>query len=527
MSEELEVLPDAKRTIEGLRDTGYDFLTAVADVIDNSIAAEASRVAVRVELAMDGELEVSIADDGYGMDRDGLINAMKYGSRIRPTPISLGKFGLGLKTASTSVCRQLTVVTRSKESMGEQGAQWDLDYVAEMDRWLLRLPEVTSYERGLLDEAAGNGPGTVVIWRKVDRLLPSSYKDNLGKAARNALDREVGRLKRHLELTYVRYLQGQDERSPVQIDVNGDPCRAWDPFGTEVGSEVLLDKAVPVQIDGAPATFRLRGFVLPPRSELSDDQLRVADLSTDKQGFYVFREDRVISAGGWLGMFSNEPHLSLCRIDFSFDHRLDKALQIDIKKSRIRMLADLQEAVKKLITPARVEATERYRRNQRSQITTAGTGLHAASNSAVANKAERLTPVTVRVTGDDRAQVTNPRGVVTIDIPVLAEQEGGPHVVVVEDLADGLLWRPGVVEQKSAVLLNAGHPFYQRLYAALTTNPAAVQAVDFLLWGLCQAELWAVTEDEHEHMTAVRREVSRITRELADVLPEPEAQLTA
>jgi hypothetical protein len=86
-----------------------------------------------------------------------------------------------------------------------------------------------------------------------------------------------------------------------------------------------------------------------------------------------------------------------------------------------------------------------------------------------------------------------------------------------------MLWRPGIVEQKNAVLLNAGHPFYQRAYAALTGTPVGVQAIDFLLWGLCEAELWAVSEDEREHMTAVRREVSRIARELSMVLPEVEA----
>ena len=104
----------------------------------------------------------------------------------------------------------------------------------------------------------------------------------------------------------------------------------------------------------------------------------------------------------------------------------------------------------------------------------------------------------------------------------LRTTDGGPYVVVVEELQDGLLWRPGVVTQKSAVLLNAGHPFYQRVYSAIRSNPIGVQAIDFLLWGLCEAELWAVSETEREHMQAVRREVSRISRELSMVLPEPD-----
>jgi signal transduction histidine kinase len=105
-----EVLPDPERVIEGLRDTGYQFETAIADIIDNSIAANASVIDVNLAMDYDGNVIVSIADDGCGMDRDELIDAMRYGSRKRSDPSSLGKFGLGLKTASTAYCRKLSVI---------------------------------------------------------------------------------------------------------------------------------------------------------------------------------------------------------------------------------------------------------------------------------------------------------------------------------------------------------------------------------------------------------------------------------
>ena len=467
---------------------------------------------------MDGELEVSIADNGYGMTADDLLNAMTYGAKVRESAASLGKFGLGLKTASTSICRQFTVVTRSNGNQAHSG-QWDLDYVAQQNRWFIRLPAVSAHELSLLEAVAGDGAGTVVIWRKIDRLLPSSYKDNLGAPARASLAKSVTALRSHLALTYLRYLNGENGRPIVVIELNDEPVVAWDPFWRQ-GSEVLLDKAIPVQIDGENASFHLTAYVLPPRAELSEEQLRQVDITADRQGFYVFREDRVISAGGWLGMARIEPHFSLCRIEFSFDHKLDDALQIDIKKSRIRMLADLQDAVRRLIQPARLEAEARYRKNQRTTATKDAPSLHAASNSALTNHIGSLSRATVTVTGQDQATVANPRGQIKISIPTFEESEGGPYVVVEPELEDGLLWRPGVVATKNAVLLNAGHPFYQRVYAALRGAPVGIQAIDFLLWGLCEAELWAVSETEKEHMHAVRREVSRITRELSMVLPE-------
>jgi hypothetical protein len=515
--DEQELLPDASRTIEGLRDTGYDFRTAIADVIDNSIAAAATKIMVQVGAALDGELEVSIADNGTGMDESGLLNAMKYGSQVRQSAASLGKFGLGLKTASTAICRQLTVVTRPPKG-ATLSAQWDLDYVASKNRWLLRRPEVEASSNDLLKEVAGEGSGTIVIWRKVDRLI-SDYKYQ--GAAKKAIDRQVESLREHLALTYQRYLAGLEGRRQIHIRVNGEQVEPWDPFALDIGTELLLEKQVPVVIDNVETTFRLRAYVLPPSGELTDEQKTRARIGADTQGFYVFREDRVISAGNWLTLYRIEPHFSLCRVDFSFDYRLDSALHIDIKKSQIYMLTELQDAVKKLITPARNEAVERYRKNERTKMKVEGPGLHASSNAILTNNAEKLSKSDVEVTGHDQAIITNPKGRVSIEIPTLDASEGGPHVVTVDDIEDGLLWRPGVVGGTKSLLLNAGHPFYQRAYEANKANPVAVQGLNFLLWSLCEAELFAITDMEKDHMKAIRREVSRIVRELAKELPEP------
>jgi hypothetical protein len=515
---ETELPPDAARVIEGLRDTGYEFTTAVADIIDNSIAADADRVAVRFGALPSGEIELSIADNGTGMTSDDLLYGMQYGSPARPSAKSLGKFGLGLKTASTAMARQLLVITRS-EAGEVSAAQWDLDYVVDRHKWLLQHPEPSPSDLDLLDEAADGGTGTVVIWRKVDRVVPRNYK-NAGSLL-SAIKRQEDTLRQHLALTYVRYISG-DAGPEVRIKLNGRDVSGWDPFGRSLGSEVLLDQEVPVEIDGAPAAFRVRAYVLPPRSELTPEQLDEARISSALQGFYVFREDRVITAGDWLGMYRDEPHFSLCRIDFSFDHRLDEALQIDIKKSRIRMLAALHDEVKQLVAPARYEAEERYRKNERTQIVVESGDLHSSSNAVLTHRADDLARTAIEVTGDGQAVVRNPRGEVTITIPTVRDASGGPHVVVREDLQEGLLWQPGIVDGKHAVLLNGGHPFYQRFYLANAASPVAVQGANFLLWALCEAELYAVSTDEREHMAAVRREVSRILRELAKELPEVE-----
>jgi DNA topoisomerase VI subunit B len=127
--EDLINQPDAHRLIFGLRDTGYNFNTAAADIIDNSIAASASNVNVRIELASDGRKFVYFGDDGEGMSESALFAAMRYGAPVRANLASLGKFGLGLKTASSSVCLKFAVITRRATEVEFHKLAWDLDHV--------------------------------------------------------------------------------------------------------------------------------------------------------------------------------------------------------------------------------------------------------------------------------------------------------------------------------------------------------------------------------------------------------------
>ena len=209
--------PDPERVIEGLRDTGYNFNTAMADIIDNSIAAHATQIDIHINMNPKGEITVYIADNGDGMNMEGLINAMTYGSKVRDDLSSLGKFGLGLKTASTAFCRALSVVSRAEDNITRK-AQWDLDFVASSHEWSLKLPEVSEEEQILLDTTSKNGTGTLIVWERVDRLL-KSY--NAIGSARNALNRKIDQLQFHVSMVYQRFLDQDDNRAAnVNITIN-------------------------------------------------------------------------------------------------------------------------------------------------------------------------------------------------------------------------------------------------------------------------------------------------------------------
>ena len=162
-----DTTPSAARLTESLRDIGYDFPSAVADIVDNSIMAGAARVEILIEFDGTGSW-VSVTDDGCGMSANGLVEALRYGTRRTYARGDLGRYGLGLKTASLSQCRSVTVVSRRSQSATRPAVRMlDLDLIAEWDEWLVVDPgadPAVAQARGRL----ADGPGTVVIWRKLD-----------------------------------------------------------------------------------------------------------------------------------------------------------------------------------------------------------------------------------------------------------------------------------------------------------------------------------------------------------------------
>lgn len=527
LGEQLDVPPDPERIVEGLRDTGYEFNTAIADIIDNSIAADATVVDVSVKMDMAGAIRIAIADNGAGMDRDGLVNAMRYGSRRRADPKSLGKFGLGLKTASTAFCRRLSVISRASGGAPLLRATWDLDHIAKAGSWKLLLSEPDPESRTHLNRVAPAASGTVVVWETVDRLL-KAYQDPGGGHARAALKKQIESLRDHIAMVYQRFLNPADTRArSVEIRLDGQPVAAWDPFCADV-AELVAEEDVPVELSsGSEASFRVRAYVLPRREEFpSDAAARRARLSNDRQGIYIYREERLIHEADWLGMFQKEPHGTLLRVEFSFDHRLDDAFHIDIKKSQILLNEDLWNWLNDSFLPApRRAANERYRKGQRKRITEVAKGSHDSSNASIAAKEPGLGTASVQVvdatTGE--VEVSNANGQVRLKLKIgKALKPSECFVQPADSVDDGMLWEPALIEGHKAVRINTGHPYYHKVYVPNLASGVTVQGMDSLLWALCAAELGTVSTATRQHFSELRFEVSRLLRRLVEDLPDPE-----
>lgn len=523
----LDVPPDPERIIEGLRDTGYEFNTAMADVIDNSIAAGAGNIDITIAMDFSGAVAVSVADDGCGMDRDGLVNAMRYGSRQRASQASLGKFGLGLKTASTAFCRRLSAVSRGSDGGGVMKATWDLDHIARVGRWELQLVEASRNETALLDTIAKGKTGTLILWENIDRLL-KTYARPDGKAAKTALKRYEDELRFHVAMVYQRFLDSNDARAQnVSIRINGRLVAPWDPYSLPLTEKPAAEKVVPVKTgDGKDAEFTVRVFILPRKSEFPDEEtLKEARLTNDRQGIYVYRENRLIHGPDWLDMYSKEPHMTLCRVELSFDHKLDDAFQVDIKKSRILLDEVLYDWLRNNFLPGpRREASERYRKGVDAAVSGTAALLHAVSNNAIHAQADNLKTAKLEEVDGATGNVTvsNKNGVTKLRIKLVEEKNSGEcHVQPVDSLQDGLLWEPAFINNNQAVRINTSHPYYHRIYIPNRKSGVTVQGLDSLMWGLCAAELGNVSESSQRNFEEMRYEVSRILRRLAEDLPEP------
>lgn len=527
MSEIIDVPPDVQRISEGLRDTGYEFNTAVADIIDNSIAAGATVVDVRMRREFDGAMLVSVADNGCGMDRDGLLNAMKYGSKERANPASLGKFGLGLKTASTAFCRRLVVVSRADGSAAPLCATWDLDFMARSGRWGLQIDAANSSQTALLDQVAPAHSGTVVIWEKVDRLL-SDYKKPDGGPAQKALKRLEEMLREHISIVYQRFLDPADNRARnVEIRVNGVAVPSWDPFCVIETKSPVLEEPVKVQLpSGRETSFLVRAFILPRKEEFSNDKNRIAArVSNELQGVYIYRENRLIHGPDWLGMYRQEPHFSLLRVELSFNYELDEAFQVDIKKSRILLNSDLYDWLRnKFLASPRREAETRYRKGMAAVAKGAAALLHAASNHAIQQREGALNTATVTASdaSTGKVQLRNNAGTTSTQLRIVVpDQPGQVHVTTAQTLDDGVLWEPVLADGRTGVALNTAHPYYAKAYLPNRDNSPLVQALDFLLWSLAQAEMNNVEDNLKDVFQEFRVEVSRNLKKLVADLPDP------
>lgn len=331
MSHTKELPPSAASLALSLRDLGYSLETAVADIVDNSLAAGARRIDIICDLS-EVDPSLSILDNGSGMGAEELLLAMRHGAKgpqFARKPTDLGRFGLGLKTASFSQGKRLTVVSLQAGNL--VGAEWDLDRVVREDRWVVHVLTQDEFQAvPHIDKLTHQG--TLVVWRTLDRLVEGeddTHRDGV-------INDKLAILRDHLSLVFHRFLDGEAPTGKVEIAVNGHRLSPFDPFCRKNRATQKLPKDV-VMVRGH--RVEIQAFILPHHSRLSTreyDFYRTRSDFISNQGAYVYRNYRLMAWGDWFRLVPKGESTKLGRVQIDFPSALDESWTIDIKKSRAR-----------------------------------------------------------------------------------------------------------------------------------------------------------------------------------------------
>lgn len=317
-------IPYAPNLIESMRSLGYSFETALADIVDNSIAANATKIDI-VSIARDERSFLVVMDNGQGMSNEELFNAMKYGSKnpneSRNTS-DMGRFGLGMKSASLSQCRKLTIV--SKKNNAFSSYSWDLDYIIEKGEWVVK--EYDFHEIKTIyafDQLEKYQSGTIVLWENFDRISSSSR--NMDDYLKRLLERSID----HFSLIYHRLLGKR-----LVITINGNVLIPRDPF-LESNENTQLKREQSIRIgDGV---IKIKPYILPHVNKLTQaDIIKLGGKESlrTEQGFYIYRNKRLIIWGTWFRLNVKNELFKLARVKVDIPNSMDYLWDIDIKKSR-------------------------------------------------------------------------------------------------------------------------------------------------------------------------------------------------
>jgi hypothetical protein len=357
--------------INSLRDIGYDLPNAIADVVDNSIAASASRV--DLTFRFDGlRSSIVIADDGCGMAPAVLDEAMRYGTQRDYRDGDLGRYGLGLKTASLSQCRSLTVASRQARDRRRIAIRrWDLDEVVRTDRWeVLDIPAARAAPD--LTQALRDGPGTVVMWEGLDRILDYSIPD--GGFARRGFEALTAEVRDHIAMVFHRFLAGEARgRRAIEMTINGAAIEPWDPFARdEPQSRSLAPQRLALTIDGRRRDMLIRAHILPQQNRFSTAAAHARAAGPNRwnrqQGLYFYRHDRLVQGGGWNRLRTTDEHTKLARIAVDLPEGSEEVLGLNVAKMSVRIPRELRNQLTAVVTGVAAEAAMVYRGRTESEV---------------------------------------------------------------------------------------------------------------------------------------------------------------
>jgi hypothetical protein len=472
--------PNPSRLIEALRHTGYDNMSAVADLIDNSFDAGASNVWLDI-IPSHEDFIITIADDGSGMNHQILDQAMRLGSQTeRNTGSDLGKFGMGLVTASLSISRRLTVI--SKHDGDFLTAIQDLDAIRLTNNFSKELRKSTPDEAERFKKLTNNAvSGTLVMLTKCDRIQNTNINQFATK-----LTKEMGQV-------YRLFLD-----SGRSIYIRGTKVVASDPLMlNDSDTRLFSDEEFDIAIGQETEKIRIRVAMLPP---MDVQTAKIKEVNIANQGFYLIRNHREIVSGVTLGIFTKHNDYNRVRIEVFFSGDLDDAMGLTFFKKDVKPNQSVLDKIAAVVYPQLQTIRTQIKR---SQVTVASKDIdHDKASKIITAKSPLLSkpPIRkeIRISTGDTPGTVKPTGTGVPRTPqrtrtVMSDRANCQFLL--RAMGGGNFFDVDQVGKVTMITYNIDHPFYEKFFIANKDNQELTNALDFLVYSLASAKLICSNED--------------------------------
>ena len=505
-----ENLPNAGKLIGSLRHLGYDNMAAIKDICDNCKDADASQIEIFVEPTDSGvgRYEIIIVDNGTGMNWETLNEALKLGSDTTRNEVSdLGKFGMGLVTASLSICRRVEVITKEKNGPILYSVQ-DVDEIVDRNRFVKILTEagdeqVEQFEESLNDPSHG----TIVVLSKCDHLQNKDWK-----TFSNKLRKELGQA--------FRYFLWSGKTTML---VNGELVKPIDPmirdgdsFYPEIKSEEFSRERYDIEFEdengnAVKEQVEVALYVLP---DFGIQGNKERGINWRNQGFYLLRNYREIAAGESFKLFTTHPYLNRFRGEIFVSGTLDEPVGVDFTKQKPKFKQSLEHKLKQKLEPQIDAINAQLKAKKVKADDKENASSHEEAARQIGQKAHLLAKPKLggqKTTVGDGSGAPRSSSTKTSQKPApmlkgKKEVELPCKFETASMTAAGPIWDAVPRGNTLEITWNVDHAFYQRFVLDNQDNPSMVTAADFLVYSLCAAEL-TYSEDDDEDGYEIRRRV--------------------
>ena len=544
MAQKIISIPGAKRTTSALKDLGYDINSAVADILDNSISRGGARnVFIDFKKNNSGKFRLIIADDGCGMSAEILEEAMRIGSSNDTySSKDLSKYGMGLKTASMSQAQLITVISKMK-SIKETAFAWDLNYVYKTNNW--EIFKLDSNEiHNLKSQIRNNGYNylnnllieeswTVVLWEELRDFEKNyaSYQSDL--RAENYYNRVVDSLNKYLSLVFHRFLDGENSASKTKIYLNNKKLQPLDPFCRNEKHTIELELSNKngnfiINKDDNPIV--IKRYILPTNPK-KEGEFKFSSIEAweeasgtkswnDSQGYYVYRNNRLINWGGWFKTKNKDEHDKLARasIDLTTEH--DYLFPLDVKKTKILFPEELINHLKDNVNSKFIaDAKRRYNGSEKNKAEVINKVRENTKKvSHLAAELVKTNNISVVEGGkNNQLIITNENGQKISEDMGYKMLEAGTKIISISFGDSSLLWKmvPNP-HNEFQVIVNSDHPFYNIVYGDAEKDKKITAIMDAFLFTMSFIELKCINNNNELLFDQMKEVASTVLTKFID-----------